>query len=537
MNTSSYSRKLLGKQPGRILLVDIDSFHHDPESADNLSEAADNFFSVACNLGGPSRLSVFSIMTFSSYGTEILLPLSHVKGNYDRLQSAVQDLQSALKSRNSASETEAAVTRAIDEACQQFKRQMSLNSLQVRGALQQVEIILVTTRQTKRMSQQIEEALETSDLTSLKRVQLVKLESWSNDLMESHPSPSQSSDVSTASNTFTSGLLDIVRVDSDSQSLQNFFNAWLLDTDTDSEHLHLILPKDSFSDHGDIIIRCDIQERVLNPAQLPFYEQFTVHSDSASMKTFPTPSKAAGMCIPVHRILITDMIPVQNLCESVVFGVPMIVHATSCWKLEWEELEKNQQQFKAVCYILMEKEMALIGHIKTPDLEQDKNRRMGKLLQSVKTSEEKPSGWYVFLPAPNGTLLVKGIACRELLMPCTRSLGMDEISDEALESMRESFDKLEILDNFNPLQKPSGLYRCLKSKFGRHEDKQTKHKTNCTFDMNGPPSKQLCPGGTSKADITGRRNASGKGCTNRRMSPLNVKIGHLRSMVEFPTEL
>ena len=55
-------------------------------------------------------------------------------------------------------------------------------------------------------------------------------------------------------------------------------------------------------------------------SEKPLFLQ-TVHSDSASMKTFPTPSKAAGMCIPVHRILITDMIPVQNLCESVVFGV------------------------------------------------------------------------------------------------------------------------------------------------------------------------------------------------------------------------
>lgn len=39
------------------------------------------------------------------------------------------------------------------------------------------------------------------------------------------------------------------------------------------------------------------------------------------MKTFPTPSKAAGMCIPIHRIVITDTIPVQNICESVIFGV------------------------------------------------------------------------------------------------------------------------------------------------------------------------------------------------------------------------
>lgn len=39
------------------------------------------------------------------------------------------------------------------------------------------------------------------------------------------------------------------------------------------------------------------------------------------MKTFPTPSKAAGMWISIHRIIVTDTIPVQNICESVIFGV------------------------------------------------------------------------------------------------------------------------------------------------------------------------------------------------------------------------
>mgnify|MGYP003691373067 CR=1 FL=1 len=75
---------------GRILLVDIDSFHHDPESADNLSEAADNFFSVACNLGGPSRLSVFSIMTFSFFCTEVTpLPLSEKHVKHRHIQRSV----------------------------------------------------------------------------------------------------------------------------------------------------------------------------------------------------------------------------------------------------------------------------------------------------------------------------------------------------------------------------------------------------------------------------------------------------------------
>lgn len=535
MNTSTYSRTLLGKQPARILLVDSDSFLPDPDMVDSLTEAVSNFLSVACNLGGPSRMSLFGIMTFSSY-PEILLPLSHVKSNYGRIQSAVKDLQSALKSRNSAAETETSVTRAIEEACRQFKRQMSFNSLQVRGVLQQVEIVLMTLRQTKKMQQQIEEALESSDLTNLKRVQLVEVDSWTKDLMETMPSPSQSSGLS-CNSSLSSGLLDVVRVDGDGLSLQNFFSAWLLDTDTDTEHLHLVLPQDSFSDNGNIIIRCDLQERVLNPAQLPFYEQFTVHSESASMKTFPTPSKAAGMCIPIHRIVITDTIPVQNLCESVIFGVPMIVHATSCWKLEWEELEKNQQRFKALCYLLMEKEMALIGHIKSPDPSLDGgNRKANKFLQSGKASEEKPCGWYVFLPAPNGTLLVKGIAAKELLLPYTGTTAMDDISDEALDSMRDSFEKLEVLDNFNPLQRPSGLYRCLKAKYGHEEDKHAKHKSNHSIDMSSSP-KQLCPEASLKIDHTGRRHPTGRGGTHRRMSPLPVKVGRLRSLVEFPQEL
>nr|XP_011448054.2 meiosis 1 arrest protein isoform X1 [Crassostrea gigas] len=536
MKTSTYSRPLLGKQPARILLVDSESFPSDPDMVDCLTEAISNFFSVACNLGGPSRMSLFGIMTFSSY-PEILLPLSHVKSNYGRIQSAVKDLQSALKSRNSAAETEASVTRAIEEACRQYQRYMSFNSLQVRGVLQQVEIVLMTLRQTKKMQQQIEEALESSDLTNLKRVQLVEVDSWTKDLMETIPSLSQSSGLSSNSSSPTSGLLDVVRLDGDGLSLQNFFNAWLLNTDTDTEHLHLVLPEDSFSDNGNFIIRCDLQERVLNPAHLPFYEQFTVHSESASMKTFPTPSKAAGMWIPIHRIIITDTIPVQNICESVIFGVPMIVQATSCWKLEWEELEKNQQRFKALCYLLMEKEMALIGHIKSPDPSLDGgNTKASKTLLPGKASEEKPCGWYVFLPAPNGTLLVKGIAAKELLLPYTGTTVMDDISDEALDSMRESFEKLEVLDNFNPLQRPSELYRCLKAKYGHDEDKHSKHKSSQSIDMCSSP-KQPCPGASLKIDHTGRRHPTGRGGTHRRMSPLPVKVGRLRSLVEFPQEL
>lgn len=56
----------------RILLVDSESFPSDPDMVDCLTEAISNFFSVACNLGGPSRMSLFGIMTFSSYPEVII---------------------------------------------------------------------------------------------------------------------------------------------------------------------------------------------------------------------------------------------------------------------------------------------------------------------------------------------------------------------------------------------------------------------------------------------------------------------------------
>lgn len=62
-------------------------------------------------------------------------------------------------------------------------------------------------------------------------------------------------------------MLDIVRSENDPTSLCNVFKHWLLDCSTDTEHLKLSLP----ACLGDtpIILKCDLQERLINPACLP----------------------------------------------------------------------------------------------------------------------------------------------------------------------------------------------------------------------------------------------------------------------------
>ena len=46
---------------------------------------------------------------------------------------------------------------------------------------------------------------------------------------------------------------------------------------------------------------------------------------------------------------------VQGVCESVLYGQPLTLRPTACWRLDWEELERNQQLFLALCHSLQNK--------------------------------------------------------------------------------------------------------------------------------------------------------------------------------------
>ena len=61
--------------------------------------------------------------------------------------------------------------------------------------------------------------------------------------------------------------------------------------------------------------------------------------------------------VPVYRLKSVGTVPCDGVCESVVYSSPCIVRSTCCWKLDWDELETNQQHFQALCYHLREKVM------------------------------------------------------------------------------------------------------------------------------------------------------------------------------------
>ncbi|CAG2245782.1 unnamed protein product [Mytilus edulis] len=484
------TRMLLGKQPARMLLVDTSypllTFR---ELVNDLCQTLENVFSVATNIGGPSRMPFFSLMSLGSY-PELHLPLSHVKNNYSRIQTSITDLYDGIQDKGQSQiEGRGCIVQGIQEACAHFHRQMKTMVPQTGGLCNQLEIILMTCQQGQKVQKQIDEAIMLMNLENVKRIQVVVFNVGIDypTCEESDIVGSQNSLLSNISNnsSLSGGLVEVVNLDPDALSLQNFFNTWLLDSSTDSEHLHIILPALQ-TDEKSVVIKCDLRERILNPAQLPFYGNFTVHPDSATMKTFPSTSKALGMSIPIYRIKILGLLSSQDLCDSIVYGMPMIALATNCWKIDWDDLEKNQQLFKALCYKLVEKDQVIIGELENPV----SNRS------------------------------------RSYLLPCQTGTSLDGATEESLDLISSSLHQIEEFDSYNPLMASSGLYQCLKNKNKRPEPKQQKRKTE-----NNTNREVL----TSSSKYNTNIQMAGKA---PRASPVSTSVKRLRPLLNiFPTDL
>ena len=59
--------------------------------------------------------------------------------------------------------------------------------------------------------------------------------------------------------------------------------------------------------------------------------------------------------VPIHKLCGVGVVRMGGICESVVYGMPLVVRPTSCWQLEWEELETNQQNFQALSHLLRDR--------------------------------------------------------------------------------------------------------------------------------------------------------------------------------------
>nr|XP_030733526.1 meiosis 1 arrest protein isoform X1 [Globicephala melas] len=440
------------QQPPRLLIVHIAL----PSWADlcsNLCEALQNFFSLACSLMGPSRMSLFSLYIVQNQH-ECILPFVQVKGNFARLQACISELR-ILQREGCFRPQATSLQLAIKDGLQQFKQYSGHMTTSAALTYTSLEITVLTSQPGKEVVKQLEEGLKDTDIVRVRRLQVVEITKGVLECMDS------ASPVEEASNDESSILgtdIDLQTIDNDIVSMEIFFKAWLHNNGTDQEHVHLLLPSRSFSDisrarDNPMCLKCDLQERLLSPSLLPGTADGSLRMDDPKGDFSTLYQMVSQSSASRYKLRVIKALKSSGVCESLTYGLPFILRPTSCWQLEWDELETNQQHFHALCHSLLKREWVLLAK--------------GEPLSQGHSLREPASTFYVILPSRSPTLLVKAVATRELMLPSPFPLLPEDMPDDSRKTVESMLDDLELEPTYNPLQVWSHLYSHLSSTFAK----------------------------------------------------------------------
>ncbi|XP_054846306.1 meiosis 1 arrest protein [Eublepharis macularius] len=438
------------RQPLRILVVDTQAPHW-AHTCHLVCEALENVFALTSSLAGPPRIPLLSIYVAQAW-QECLLPFVVMRGGFARLQRCLAELR-ALPTEGAFQPKEDVVTQAVKDGLQQFKQFTRQSSASESINSSSVEITILTSQAGTEMVKQLEAGLQGVDLVSLHQLQVVVIgrDGW--------PAPSEAEGISHArgeasctENAMVLGTaIDLQTVEKDLAALETFFKGWLHDWSTDREHLHLLLPSGPTSrscaaEAGLVCVKCDVQERLLSPALLP---ATCGGADDAHSPFW----MAAGHTLAPRRLQVVRALKAEGLCESVLWGLPLVIRPTSCWQLNWDELEANQHNFQALCRCLQKREWLLLAKCEP----QETGPRWGPSADS----------YQVLLPSGSSSLLLRSIAVRELLLPCSFPPLPDDLPEAALSRIESILDGLQVEAAYNPLAVTSHLYGVLRSSAGR----------------------------------------------------------------------
>ncbi|XP_055901200.1 meiosis 1 arrest protein-like isoform X3 [Biomphalaria glabrata] len=445
------SRRIIGFHCARVILLDVTA-PFEKQAGISLTDALENVLCICGKMEGPSRIPLISIYLLKSKPQQIL-PFSCTKSNFVNLHGALTELRTFLHESLAdfqLKNEESCLQQGLTEACSDYKRYLE-GFPQAPHNFSKLEMIVFTGHSGQHVQSQFEAASQQLNISVVKRVVSATIRSSliTHTMMGGSPGVPSSED--------TTGLVDVILLDCDPYSLQNFFYLWLNETSKDSEHIQLLLPPPSPAD-SELIIKCDLLEQMLSPYQLPFCEAFDLHTESVSCKhVYPTASKAVSMTVPVKHLKAVGCIPLSKLCDSAVFGLSLIVLPTSCWKLDWEEIERNHSHYTCLCNELLTKDVALLTKLVYPSVgSQPKEWSSSRTSQAI-----KPSGYFVLMPSEN-SILVKSVISRELLIPFIAAPSEEKLDEVAKMRVQSSLSMVETIEDFNPLYYESGLWDALK---------------------------------------------------------------------------
>uniref|UniRef100_A0A3B5LGC3 Meiosis 1 associated protein n=1 Tax=Xiphophorus couchianus TaxID=32473 RepID=A0A3B5LGC3_9TELE len=368
------------RQAARVLIVEA----LPPGWSDTCSvlcDALDNFLSLACSLDGPCRIPLLSLYAISRQ-QECLLPFVQVRGNLARLHSCVEELrsipgESCIKSAAKGGDL---LRQAVLDSLQQFKQYIRHTSTGNQACSNaSVEVTVVTSQPGRSVIHQLESGLKEADLVSLRRllvVQIIGTNDWSQD--------SHSPEATMTEDSLMLGTeVDLQQVENSVFAMETVLKAWLQEQGGEREHLHLLLPSPS-DNPLPVCVKCDMLERLISPALIPMTPSLGVKTES--VRDFLPAVKGPGNQSPTPPRL-------------------RVIKPTTCWQLDWDEMETNNSLFHALCQTLRNQDLFL--------------------LLRVEPDKKSPAGGsgvyshYILQPSPSLSLLLKPVASRELLLPCS----------------------------------------------------------------------------------------------------------------------
>ncbi|KAK5893696.1 hypothetical protein CgunFtcFv8_006544 [Champsocephalus gunnari] len=224
--------------------------------------------------------------------------------------------------------------------------------------------------------------------------------------------------------------VDLQRVENSVFAMETVLKAWLQEQGGDREHLHLLLPS-PLDNPIPVCVKCDMQERLISPALIPLSPNLGVKTESVR-DFLPVTKGSANQSQPPRRLKVIKTLRADGVCESVLYGLPLVIRPTTCWQLDWDEMESNHNLFHALCHTLRSRDMFLLLQV-----------------EHVQRSAAGGSGvtsHYILQPSPSLSLLLKPPAA------------------DALHTVQGCLSQLDEECVFNPLSLSSNLYEHLRSR-------------------------------------------------------------------------
>ncbi|KAM9425742.1 meiosis 1 arrest protein [Pholidichthys leucotaenia] len=435
------------RQPARVLIVEALPPWWS-ETCTVLCDALDNFLSLACSLDGPCRIPLLSLYAISRQ-QECLLPFVQVRGNLARLNSCVEELRSIPGEGCIIGAVRGAylLRQAVLDSLQQFKQYIRHTCTTNQGSNNlSVEITVVTSQPGRGIVRQLEMGLKDTDLVVLKRllvVQIYNAGDWGADT----PSP-EATHAETEDSLMLGTEIDLQHVENTVFAIEMVFKLWLQEQGGEREHLHLLLPN-PLDNPIPVCIKCDMQERLISPALIPLTPSLGVKTESVQ-DFLPGAKGSASKSTAPQQLKAIKVLHADGVCESVLYGLPLVIRPTTCWQLDWDEMETNHSLFHALCHTLRSRDLFL-------------------LLQ-VEPAQRSPAGGtgvnshYILQSSPTLTLLLKPIVSRELLLPCTLPTSTLDPAPHAVQIVQGCLSQLDEEFMLNPLSMSSNLYQHLRSR-------------------------------------------------------------------------